>query len=143
MLNTIYRLFKKKYFLFILLIVMLFAVMGEGYHFLILSNMKSMTVSLNYPGAEQGLNPDGSRFNISEMSDDEILNEAKKGLKIENTDNEKIKSRIFITTKFSQKAMENVVSDIRTRSTVRTLQIQASCILHVVPCRPCHRHETW
>lgn len=113
MLNTIYRLFKKKYFLFILLIVMLFAVMGEGYHFLILSNMKSMTVSLNYPGAEQGLNPDGSRFNISEMSDDEILNEAKKGLKIENTDNEKIKSRIFITTKFSQKAMENVVSDIR------------------------------
>lgn len=113
MLNTIYRLFKKKYFLFILLIVMLFAVIGEGYHFLILSNMKSMTVSLNYPGAEQGLNPDGSRFNISEMSDDEILNEAKKGLKIENTDNEKIKSRIFITTKFSQKAMENVVSDIR------------------------------
>lgn len=113
MLNTIYRLFKKKYFLFILLIVMLFAVMGEGYHFLILSNMKSMTVSLNYPGAEQGLNPDGSRFNISEMSDDEILNEAKKGLKIENNDNEKIKSRIFITTKFSQKAMENVVSDIR------------------------------
>ena len=87
MLNTIYRLFKKKYFLFILLIVMLFAVMGEGYHFLILSNMKSMTVSLNYPGAEQGLNPDGSRFNISEMSDDEILNEAKNGLKIENTDN--------------------------------------------------------
>ncbi|UKI38170.1 MAG: hypothetical protein L6V93_09420 [Clostridiales bacterium] len=44
--------------MFILLIVMLFAVMGEGYHFLILSNMKSMTVSLNYPGAEQGLNPD-------------------------------------------------------------------------------------
>ncbi|UKI38169.1 MAG: hypothetical protein L6V93_09415 [Clostridiales bacterium] len=47
------------------------------------------------------------------MSDDEILNEAKKGLKIENTDNEKIKSRIFITTKFFAKAMENVVSDIR------------------------------
>lgn len=113
MFSTIYRLFKKKYFLFILLIVMLFAVMGEGYHFLILSNMKSMTVSLNYPGAEQGLNPDGSRFNISEMSNDEILNEAKKGLKIEKNDNDEIKSRIFITTKFSQKAMENVVSDIR------------------------------
>ena len=113
MFSTIYRLFKKKYFLFILLIVMLFAVMGEGYHFLILSNMKSMTVSLNYPGAEQGLNPDGSRFNISEMSNDEILNEAKKGLKIEKNNNDEIKSRIFITTKFSQKAMENVVSDIR------------------------------
>lgn len=113
MFNAIYRLFKKKYFLFILLIVMLFAIMGEGYHFFILSNMKAMTMSLNYPGAEQGLNPDGSRFNISEMSNDEILNEAKKGLKIENIDNDKIKSRIFITTKFSQKAMENVVSDIR------------------------------
>ena len=113
MLNTIYRLFKKKYFLFLLLIVMLFAAMGEIYHFLILSNLKSMTISLNYPGAEQGLNPDGSRFNISEMSNDEILNEVKKDLKIKDVPNDEIKSRIFITTKFSQRAMENVVSDIR------------------------------
>lgn len=113
MINTIYRLFKKKYFTFMIIVAVLFAIIGESYHFFVLSNLKSMTVSLNYPGAEQGLNPDGSRFNISEMSNDEILNEAKKNLEIKNVSNDEIRKRIFITSKFSQKTMENVVSDIR------------------------------
>lgn len=113
MINIIYRLCKKKYVAFLLLAVISFSVLGELYHFLILSNIKSMTISLNYPGAEQGLNPDGSRFNISEMTNDEILDDAKSGLAMRNLTNEQIKSRLFITTKFSQKAMENVISDIR------------------------------
>ncbi len=113
MLNTMSRLFRKKYFLFLILVVLSFAIIGEAYHYLILSNIKTMTISLNYPGAEQGLNPDGSRFNISEMSDDEILNEAKSGLEMRDLSNDFLKTRLFITTKFSQKAMENVVSDIR------------------------------
>lgn len=96
-----------------LITVVVFGIMGEAYHFFILSNIKSMSVSLNYPGAEQGLNPDGSRFNISEMSNDEIINEAKSGLKMSKLSNDDIKSRLFITTKFSQKAMENVLSDLR------------------------------
>ena len=72
-----------------------------------------MTISLNYPGAEQGLNPDGSRFNISEMSNDEIIDEAKSGLKMSKMTNEEIKERLFITSKISQRAIDNVVSDIR------------------------------
>lgn len=113
MLRTIYRLLKKQYLMFLILVVIAFSIIGEMYHLLILSNVKNMTISLNYPGAELGLNPDGSRFNISEMSDDEILNYAKKDLGIENVPNDELKTRLFITTKFSQKTMENVISDIR------------------------------
>lgn len=113
MINIIFRLCKRRYVAFLLLAVISFSVLGELYHFLILSNIKSMSISLNYPGAEQGLNPDGSRFNISEMTNDEILDEAKSELAMRELTNEQIKSRLFITTKFSQKAMENVISDIR------------------------------
>lgn len=113
MIKNMYRLFRKKYFLFLLLVVFSFSIIGELYHFLILSNITSITISLNYPGAESGLNPDGSRFNISEMTSGEMLNRAKAGLNMEKIPNDEIKKRLFITTKFSQKAMENVVSDIR------------------------------
>ncbi len=113
MLRTMYRILQAKYMIFVLLAALSFAVIGEAYYVLILSNQKSMTVSFNYSGAELGLNPDGSRFNISELTNDEILNEAKAGLELEKSDNADIRSRLFITTKFSQKAMENVVSDIK------------------------------
>ena len=84
-----------------LLVVFSFSIIGELYHFLILSNITSMTISLNYPGAESGLNPDGSRFNISEMTGGEMLNRAKAGLNMEKIPNDEIKKRLFITTKFS------------------------------------------
>lgn len=111
--KKILRLFQKKYLAFVLLVVAAFSVFGEVYHLLIIKNFKSMTISLNYPGAEEGLNPDGSRFVISEMTNDEILDNAKKGLKIEKNSNDEIRKRLFITTKFSQNAMDAVVSDIK------------------------------
>lgn len=111
--KKILRLFQKRYLAFVLLVVAGFSVFGELYHLLILTNFKSMTISLNYPGAEEGLNPDGSRFVISEMTNDEILDSAKKGLNIEKNSNDEIRKRLFITTKFSQAAMDEVVSDIR------------------------------
>lgn len=111
--KKILRLFRKKYIAFLLLVVIAFSISGELYHALILSNLKSMVTELNYPGAEEGLNPDGSRFVISEMTNDEILNAAKSGLGIESKSNDEIRKRLFITTKFSQKAMDEVISDIR------------------------------
>ena len=113
MINTIVRLLKKRYLIFLLLMTAAFALAGEIYHFFILSNIRTMTISLNYPGAEQGLNPDGSRFNISEMSNDEIIDEAKSGLEMNKMTNAEIKDRLFITSKISQRAIDNVVSDIR------------------------------
>ena len=111
--KKILRLFQKRYLAFVMLVVIAFAVFGEMYHVLILSNLKVMTISLDYPGVEEGLNPDGSRFVISEMTNDEILDAAKSGLKIESKSNDEIRQRLFITTKFSQKEMDAVVSDIR------------------------------
>lgn len=113
MLMTLSRFMKKKYFIFMIIVLVFFMLFGEIYHFFILSNVKSMKLTLNYSGAEQGLNPDGSRFNISEMATDDIINEAKDGLKMEKESSTDIKKRLFITTKFSQSAMDEVVSDIR------------------------------
>ncbi len=113
MLITLSRLIKKKYLVFMAIVLAVFLLFGEMYHFFILSNVKSMKLTLNYSGAEQGLNPDGSRFNISEMATDDIINEAKAGLKMEKESATAIKKRLFITTKFSQNAMDEVVSDIR------------------------------
>ena len=76
MYKTIRRLAQKRYICFLLVMVMVSAVLGELYYYLITSKTVSMVISLNYPGAEKGLNPDGSRFNISELTSDEILNEA-------------------------------------------------------------------
>lgn len=79
--KKILRLFQKRYLAFLMLVVIAFAVFGEMYHVLILSNLKGMTISLDYPGAEEGLNPDGSRFVISEMTNDEILTRQNRDLK--------------------------------------------------------------
>lgn len=113
MLRIINRIFRKKYLMFLLIVLIVFSVLGEMYHYFILSNVKMMKITLNYPGAEQGLNPDGSRFNISEMATAEIIDEAKSGLEMKDIPYEDIKKRLFITTKFSQNAMDEVVSDIR------------------------------
>lgn len=116
MYKIVQRLLKKKYFSFIAVAVIAFAIIGELYHFVILSNSKSMVISLNYPGAEEGLNPDGSRFNISELTSDEILDTAKANLKMKNQSNDSIRSSMSITTQFSQGEMDEVVADIKSDS---------------------------
>lgn len=113
MLDKINRLFKRKYFLFLLITAAAFSVFGEMYHHFILSNIRVMKISLNYPGAEQGLNPDGSRFNISEIANSEVIDEAKQGLLMQDLSYEDIKKRVFVTTKFSQTKMDEVTSDAR------------------------------
>lgn len=52
--KKIMRLFQKKYFAFLLLVVIAFSFLGESYHVLVLSNLKGMNIRLNYPGAEGG-----------------------------------------------------------------------------------------
>ena len=110
--SRIFRLMKKRYLAFMIFVITAFSLAGEMYHLLILSNLKGMVVTLNYTGAEKGLNPDGSRFIMSEITNDNILNAAKKGLKIEKQSNNEIRQRLFITSKFSQNAMNAVIDDI-------------------------------
>jgi len=112
MYKTIRRLAQKRYICFLLVMVMVSAVLGELYYYLITSKTVSMVISLNYPGAEKGLNPDGSRFNISELTSDEILNEAKSGLTMENQSNNSIRNCMYITTQFGASEIEEVVNTI-------------------------------
>ena len=51
MLVTLSRIFKKKYFIFLMIVLFAFSLFGEFYHYFILSNIKSMKITLNYSGA--------------------------------------------------------------------------------------------
>lgn len=96
-----------------LITIMTFAVIGEMYHYLMISKSNSLVISLNYPGAENGLNPDGSRFNISELTCDEILDDAKANLKMNRQSNDSIRNSMNITTEFAAAEIEEIVADIQ------------------------------
>ncbi len=141
MYKVVQRLLKKKYFSFIAVAMIAFAIIGEMYHFVILSNSKSMVIGLNYPGAEEGLNPDGSRFNISELTSDEILDTAKANLKMKNQSNDSIRSSMQITTQFSQGEMDEVVADIKSDS--QATYVPTSFHLYYTQKNKLRRNETY
>ena len=74
------RIFKKKYIIFVLIVTMLFGTGGTMYNVFIKNRQKSMLIEFNYPGSENGLNPDGSVFEISELKSTEVIERAKKNL---------------------------------------------------------------
>lgn len=47
---------------------------GYGLHNLGQVNKVSMTLSISYQGIEKGLNPDGTKFNVFEITSSEVLN---------------------------------------------------------------------
>lgn len=113
MLNIMNRFMKKKYLAILLIITVLFGIAGELYNIFILARQKCMVIDFNYPGAEQGLNPDGSMFDISDLKSDEVLKNAAAGMKDKNYDVDTLKSRIFITTRISSSLLDSVVSDVQ------------------------------
>ncbi|MEG1441954.1 MAG: hypothetical protein RSC29_04770, partial [Oscillospiraceae bacterium] len=66
------------------------------YSFLETSNKSYMNLTMSYPGAEKGENPDGSRFNVFEFKSDEVINRALETGKINNMTVEEIKDRVDI-----------------------------------------------
>ena len=109
----IQRFLKKKYIILILVVSVLFGMMGEAYNLVIKERQGSMVIEFNYPGSENGLNPDGSSFDISVLKSDEVLNRAKANLKDQGIDTDFLKSRIFITSKISSAMMDKVVSNVQ------------------------------
>ncbi|HAL63461.1 MAG TPA: hypothetical protein DCO93_03335, partial [Clostridiales bacterium] len=65
MFDIMQRLFRKKYICIVVIVTMLFGIFGYMYNVLVVNRQKSMIIEFNYPGAEKGLNPDGSIFEIS------------------------------------------------------------------------------
>ena len=113
MINIIRRLLKKKYIIFIIIVTLLFGIGGQMYNILIAERQKSMVIEFNYPGAEKGLNPDGSMFEISDLKSPEVISKAKEKLKNNDIDTEFLRSRVFITSKISETTLDKIVSAVQ------------------------------
>lgn len=74
-LGCLIKKFKGKWFLIITLTIIP-SIGYASYNFLADYNKPVMTMSLNYPEAEKGLNPDGTRFNIFEIKSEKVLDKA-------------------------------------------------------------------
>ena len=83
------------------------------------SYINSMIVTLNYEGAKEGLNPDGSRFNISEIVSDEVLKKAISVMGDNSLTVEGLKSRITIDSKMPLSAIEKTTAAIASGSNYR------------------------
>jgi len=59
-------------------------------------NYVTMTMSISYPGVENGVNPDGTRFNIFEMTSDKVLERTLAKLNLPNITVDDLRSRINI-----------------------------------------------
>ncbi|MBP5246194.1 MAG: hypothetical protein J6036_07035, partial [Clostridia bacterium] len=110
--NSLLRLFKLKYVIFLLCAAILLAGGAWGYNYFVRSKLITMTIELNYPGSEKGLNPDGSFFDITELHSEALIEKAKKGLQTENEDTEFLKTRLSFTTNVSSDVFDTVVSSV-------------------------------
>lgn len=87
-------LFKKKgLIIFGMILFMLFQI---ALKVVIQLNYVTMTMSISYPGVENGVNPDGTRFNIFEMTSDKVLERTLSKLNIPNITVDDLRSRINI-----------------------------------------------
>ena len=111
--ELMHRFFKKKYVILALVVALLFGAVGEAYNMVIKARQGSMVIEFNYPGSENGLNPDGSTFDITVLKSDEVLKKATENLHDQNVDIDFLKSRIFITSKISSTSMDKVVSNVQ------------------------------
>jgi uncharacterized protein YktB (UPF0637 family) len=80
------------------------------YNFLVGYNKLTMSMSLNYPTAERGLNPDGSRFNIFEIKSAEVLDRVLEKYNETGITVDELRSRIDVYEKSSNTIAEKVKS---------------------------------
>ena len=115
--NCLLRLFKLKYVIFLICAAIIIALGAWGYNYFVRSKLITMTIELNYPGSEKGLNPDGSFFDITEFKSDFLIEKAKKGLQIEENDNEFLKTRLTFTTNVPNDVFDTVVESVENSET--------------------------
>ncbi len=71
----------------------------------------SLTIALTYPEASAGLNPDGSRYNMSNILSDEVLEDAISFSGFENLAMEDLKSALNVTPANNANGSVSLVSD--------------------------------
>ncbi len=98
----------KRYKVLIIVAVVVTALIGSLGRYVISVNRLSMVLSLSYSGIDEGLNPDGSRFNISELKSDAVLQSAIKKANIQGITVDYLRNRVDIESHGSVKIAENV-----------------------------------
>lgn len=104
---------KLKYILLVLTAMVLFGFAGAAYDVLVIHKQKNMVIEFNYPGAEKGLNPDGSIFEISELKSPEVIEKAKENLDDKTLDTEMLRSRIYISTKIKNQSLDDIIASVQ------------------------------
>ncbi len=101
----------------VILAVSLTAALGAAaYDYFANTRMRSATVILNYEEAKQGLNPDGSKFNIADIKSDDVLKNALAILGDDSLSVDSVKDRITIDAKMPISAIEKTRNAIASGS---------------------------
>ncbi|NLB80359.1 MAG: hypothetical protein GX800_01780, partial [Clostridiaceae bacterium] len=79
-----------------------------SYNFLASYNKLTMVMSLNYPNAEKGLYPDGTRFNIFRIKSEQVLDRAISNFSENGITVDRLRNRIDVYEKASNKDVEEV-----------------------------------
>ncbi len=107
----------KKAFKIIAVISLVIALCMSVYDYFETTRVEKATVTLNYEEAKQGLNPDGSKFNIADIKSDEVLQNALAILGDDSLSVDSVKGRITIDAKMPISAIEQTRAAIASGST--------------------------
>ncbi len=92
--NILKTLWKKR--IIIVAATLVVALLGMGYTILGQVNKVSMTLSISYQGIEKGLNPDGTKFNVFEITSSEVLNRTLSKVNVPGLTVDALKDRLNI-----------------------------------------------
>lgn len=92
--NILKTLWKKR--IIIVAATLVVALLGMGYTILGQVNKVSMTLSISYQGIEKGLNPDGTKFNVFEITSSEVLNRTLSKINVPGLTVDALKDRLNI-----------------------------------------------
>lgn len=107
----------KKEIIWILIISFICSAAFTAYNTIASSHIKFLTVTLNYADAKKGLNPGGSRYNISDILSDEVLNRAIEISGDTSLSAEMLRKRMFVDSKMPLSAIEKTTEAIASGST--------------------------
>lgn len=113
--KRIFRSGKKKV-ITVLSVILVVSLLLTVYQTISAAYIDSMIVTLNYEGAKKGLNPDGSRFEISEIESEEVLKSAINSMGDTSLTVDGLRSRINIESKMPLSAIEKTQGAIASGS---------------------------
>jgi hypothetical protein len=105
--KNLLKILNKKWFM-IITMTLIISLAHASYNFLVNYNKITMIMSLNYPGAEKGLNPDGTRFNIFEIKSEQVLDKALANFSQSGLTVDKLRNRIDVYERTSSVTAENI-----------------------------------